>query len=1722
MAKIEISTHSFEQDGIDFLSWKGENAKDGKAYSGKAVREAAQKALGGKYGYLRWKFNESQSMYYLQAFNSETDAEAYDQDPTAYAGLLKQNLLLPISTVQGDSYIGQLASDKVSGSAYTVKTTGSMEVKARFYAVHVNGVLNTQETYNCVGTLHIQRSNDGQSWTEASSMQITGADKDATNFPVSINLMEALPSNAGAIIAGTYYVRAYVTFSYESDGEARTGTTSSIMYVVNAVNLTIKNLRSYTVPIDASNGVFDLSYQITGAVEKWLHVEITGRVGSENKIYTMTPEKMTASQNYPASSPWMKSIANNTAYGMLSHGVHTVRAWMSCDDGSGKVDSNGIPNGLESEKIISRFMVVNGSASQAELTAPYLMLQQTQNEATNYVQTVLASYAVWKADDATVPMKATSTPIDMAIVLSDYSESGTNFNAEYLRIEDSVLPGESKDIDATIEIEDSVTGESQTEYDAYLYILRKTAGNGGWVNWMQETVRNYDGALMQYQYIRVDNSNSYAPTPGADFFFNPKVRNNTESNWRRVLNSANGNAEVESTFHGMQGGTSDGFITSDVDGQKIFRLLAGQSLHIGYNPWSQFATQAQSAMSLEIDYMVRNVTNEEDPIISICETIAGTARILGLRMAPLKAFLMTALKTNEEEQDFRWQEEVRTHVVINLVPGINPMGMYESAHRNADDVANSKPLALCRIFINGYINREFDYDVTRQNQWCSNLGHGGIHIGQKGCDIDIYGIRCYKTTLTAQNIVNNYISSLPSAEEKARVRAINDVIGDDGTVSYSKVKNDRKRNCLVVHGGLPYKRNQSTVACYLEWCKYDDNGNLQKEYSGTLGKAAYLAYIENRLAEGESCLMMKPQGSTANTYYENNGQTKASDIAYMVTILMSLVHKDFGWKPAKSDFTDEKAAECPMYLDGVQIQGSSYSGLTDAEKERVQIEVPDGWFDLNGMYHGQAIRHAEGQALSVKDVFKINYASPMQTHKMGCCNIYNDVMKAVTGGMALHKANPEARFAVYEEPYYLFHQPTETDTPVFRGPCTWGSGKADKPTMGYNKKTMPLMAMFEGSYNNRALCDFRCPWDDKVVYNSGEEAFQMLDYTNGNYVNHFDFDMGATYDAETTDADGTKHAKDEPKKDIVDIFKRFVNFVYCHNSRLRYSTTKTRAEWLAEYEELDSITQEEYQQSPWYFTRGDNAYTVIRFDYTSGEWVDAGTWSDSQQKYLPGVRDLRTDSLTADAFKQWQNDGQGNYAELNKRLNAAIAAHARDNFGRYAHAVNHKTHYNLINYLFAGTDNCSKNTYFVIDPETSLIWMYQDDVDTIIATDNNGQQTKQWFIDRMHDQSDVEGGYKQKRDYEGIASTYFNLIEDMYETYSSDRELQSNMRDVLTAIANLVSPADKISGFDGSDQNSLYGAMCKYFWQYADYWPQNVMNETARIRYEFPASFGYVSTGSQARAIAPITQSLGDQQQSEKQYMKRRLVLAAQYAAWGEFGTKREGITGINDASGAFSLTHSIADPACAVNLKLKSKRFFWPTGSNGDSPVDPHVRVCPNETYGMSLGNISGDGSFTLYGMNYFTSIGNIGDIYASPYAQFSLQGKRLTEFVAEPTDGKVAPFHPGTIVVDATNLEKVSLKGCRGIPAGEFDLSKQIRLGTLDLRETNFTRVYLPSTQTLTDVALGENINILRVMSMPSLKKLSVDGIGNMDEATVSEVSNVILLVFLDILSKNYKIQN
>lgn len=47
--------------------------------------------------------------------------------------------------------------------------------------------------------------------------------------------------------------------------------------------------------------------------------------------------------------------------------------------------------------------------------------------------------------------------------------------------------------------------------------------------------------------VVVDNSENFAPTSGADFFLNPKKRNNSESEPNTIVNAVN-NQQVKSTF----------------------------------------------------------------------------------------------------------------------------------------------------------------------------------------------------------------------------------------------------------------------------------------------------------------------------------------------------------------------------------------------------------------------------------------------------------------------------------------------------------------------------------------------------------------------------------------------------------------------------------------------------------------------------------------------------------------------------------------------------------------------------------------------------------------------------------------------------------------------------------------------------------------------------------------------------------------------------------------------------------------------------------------------------------------------------------------------------------------------------------------------------------------------------------------------------------------------
>ena len=427
----------------------------------------------------------------------------------------------------------------------------------------------------------------------------------------------------------------------------------------------------------------------------------------------------------------------------------------------------------------------------------------------------------------------------------------------------------------------------------------------------------------------------------------------------------------------------------------------------------------------------------------------------------------------------------------------------------------------------------------------------------------------------------------------------------------------------------------------------------------------------------------------------------------------------------------------------------------------------------------------------------------------------------------------------------------------------------------------------------------------------------------------------------------------------------------------------------------------------------------------------------------------------------------GDWEGLNNAFIAAIVADAKDTIGEYFNVPSLQFHYAFVNHFLAGTDNNSKNTYWVLDPGTHLIEAHQDDMDTIFKTNNSGYQTKPYYIDRMHPYSeDGELLYT-----EGGGNVLFNLMELMWENGTT--ELAGMMNTVLTTMASLVTAEDQKNGIE----KSAWGALEKYFFSIQKYFPAVAYNETARIRYEYPTSLKFVSD----RSVKPITQSLGDQLASERQYMKRRLIYMSSYAGYGEFSLEGDNGFGFNTYS-------RIDGTSPTVILDVTPHQYLYPTARVGQTFRNPHVRVAPKETYHFVIDNSGalGDTVCGLKGGNYYRSFGNLGDLSLNPTIDFTINGERLVEILATPTN---APeFRPSRLNINTPLITSLNLNG-ESLLGGQLDASGSIRLQSMDLRGTKITSVIFPTSQLLSEIRLGGHLTELEIKDLPSLRLLSLD---------------------------------
>lgn len=1338
-----------------------------------------------------------------------------------------------------------------------------------------------------------------------------------------------------------------------------TGVTGRITFTsIVLTELKLEFATDYNTPVDvhdqeAASRTLSPAYYIYGSgVFKTLHLKISGkkRLDGTKGYREKTIDIGYDVYNYSAYNQIALTDTGSDDVLIMTHGVHEIEAWLSCNDINGTT--------YTSEHIFNQLMIIVDNTD----TTPYLMLQDVKTNAVNYEQATLLKYAVYNPSGNT----------DIAVSIQNYGGS-----KEYLRVENSAESQTKYEVVSTIEADD----ETGTEFYAYLVVYRYL--NGTQYNFIQESLGVSEIT------ITVDNSENFAPTTGVDFYLNPKTRNNSEVNPATIVNAANNQVLSGAVFQNF-GFVNDGWVSDD-DGVKILRIMAGQTLTIPYEPWQHFINTPASSMTLEFDMKIKNVTDEQSPIIKCYNEVAGGTSIKGLLMRPLDGYIKTASAVTEKDQNFAWMEDERVHIAINVVHAL----------KAAPD--SPELLSLVRVFVNNNLNREFNF-AKEAGEFINNGGHGGIIIGQDEADIDIYSIRCYRKALSTSDIQKDYVATLRTSAEKIAYRNKNAIM-QDGLINYLLAK--QKYNTMVWHGTEVYRMSTGKQFGWLEITKLNADGTIDLDHSG-------------KICEATKSLPCKGQGSTAKTYYYWNQQYDIKDIDPSATIEI----------PAEGGGTEE---------------------------------VTDGWIDGHGTYRGTEYVLSDSAPKMKKAVLKINYASSMQSHKEGATGLYNDLHTAIVGKNTMQLASPKARVCVYEEPFLFFVQGENDSAPVFRGLGTFGSGKMDEPTWGFDKSTHKDFMMLEGSDNNKPLTDMRVPWEDsKVTWNAGEEYYE--------YAGEGNIDLDKT---------GSKNADGSLKPSVLEYPKDAWNFLFMHNPMIKpYLNQSGGANTFGNFVNDASIPDSDKVYQFWMPASDGNAgqYELFRWDVVDGAWVHAGM-PDEYSSDGYAIKNLLT--IYPNAL-----DGvpAGNWARQNEAFIRAIVADAKANIGSYFKVDSLKFHYAFVNHFLAGTDNCSKNTYYVLDPTTHLFELHQDDLDTIFKTDNSGYQVKPYYVDRMHPYD--ENGVLQYT--EGTNNVLFNLCEMMYEKYASPSEIAPMLRSILTGMGNLMTEAD-LDAERGINRDA-WGCLHKYFFSIQEYFPDCAYNETARIRYEYPASLNYVSD----RNVRPIAQSLGSQLLSEMQYMKRRLVYMSSFAAYGEFS--------LDGANGFGFTTHARrGDGYPTVVLNITPHQYIYPTARVGQTLVDPHVRLSPGQTYRFEI-NTSGTLGDTVCGLkggDYYRSFGNLADLSLDENLTFQISGKRLVEVVA--TSEGLVEFRTSTLSINAPLVKTINIKNADMV-SGMLNLTNLTRLRSVNVEGTAITQVRLPASELLHTVKLGSGIETLVVANVPNLTTLTLTGYSQLSTVNIN----------------------
>ncbi len=669
-------------------------------------------------------------------------------------------------------------------------------------------------------------------------------------------------------------------------------------------------------------------------------------------------------------------------------------------------------------------------------------------------------------------------------------------------------------------------------------------------------------------------------------------------------------------------------------------------------------------------------------------------------------------------------------------------------------------------------------------------------------------------------------------------------------------------------------------------------------------------------------------------------------------------------------------------------------------------------------------------------VAKKNVASSMQGHKMGACNMYDELFDAC--GLKSSLPNNDVRVSIYQYPFFGFQKYSD-GTYEFIGLYTSGPDKNDPGTRGYDYDTYPSLLCIEGPNHAPLGTRFLHPWVD-VAY----------DYTQETLT--FGGEEGWDVDAcrfETDDAGDAANilalleTEWKPAYDIVYFCSPYLKSL----TEVGMTLQQINADPAAFRAGTGNVPNRKNEVLQLY----DSSYNLIYYRNSTGQYEVLS--SHNMITYLGNYLDPAT-------------PGSPTTAEICAARMAKFKAEA----GNYW-SINAACYHEAFCELIACSDNHAKNTYptkfNTLANGGRWIWC-QDDMDTILMTDNNGQQTKSPSVevgDVTSDGVDI---------FQGSSSAFWAIITAENGYYNGVRDMLSQMVTQLVSLA----VAKNIAG--AYIHQSVLNMFNYYFWsESAEYFPCTAYNGDADWTY---VDVWELDPTAVYNNVPPLRQANGTQLNAEKQWSEQRLVALFSKYGIGAF-------TGAaDDGYGRLEFT-----PASAFNFALKPAIEMYPTGNLGGG-VNVRGARTPAGTACTVTATSDGTTTFYIKGVDWYTDLGDLSGLalttrggQADVGATMTINGKRLRRVkVGDETASNVS-FNAGTLNISGNAIETVD---CRNVTTirNTVNLSGCPRLQKAYFGGSSAPSIMLPVGSKVNEVEFSDTLITLFMHTLPMLQMSNV----------------------------------